>query len=110
MRRAPRLAVGLASAALAGLACAGCQVRSQETLVPTFQPQFITDLAVHEQVRTACDHLRGVQAEPLGKQVAYDVVFNVSSASTAQVSALYDCLDHQKSVLAVQENSTDDGE
>jgi hypothetical protein len=110
VHRASRLAAALATAALAGLTCTGCHVRSQETLVPTFQPAYITNLAVHERVRAACDHLPGVHAEPLGKQVAYDVVFNVSSATTRQVSALYDCLSRQPSVLDVQQNSTDDGE
>lgn len=104
-----RVAPLVLAAGLAGGLCAGC-ASYQHTLVPTFQPQDTGNVALHRKVLEACAHLPGVVAEPLGKVAAYDVTFNVSHANTLEISHLYLCLSHQPSVLAVQDNASDDGE
>jgi hypothetical protein len=109
-RRAGRgLAAGV-SAALLGLSVAGCgssfnNAFGQREAVVQFRPQ--TPDTVERQVRAACSHIPSATPEPIpAKQLAtdipYEVRYQVSGASDADLARLQQCLQRFHAVVGIE--------
>jgi hypothetical protein len=98
----------MAAAALC-LAAAGCaafdRAFGKREAVVHFQPN--TPAAEMLKVRAACSHLAAAKPEPIPRRalkadLPYDVKYEVSQASDAQVARLEQCLQRFPSVAGIE--------
>ena len=101
------LAAAIAAAALC-LATAGCasfdRAFGKREAVVQFQPD--TSVAEMMKVRAACSHLPAAKAEPIPRHalkvdMPYNIRYEVSQASDAQISRLQQCLERFPSVVGI---------
>jgi hypothetical protein len=117
--RAPHpgpLLAAVAVAAALGLAAAGCasfdRAFGRREAVVQFQPN--TPAAEMLKVRAACSHLPAAQPEPIPRHVLkidlpYDIRYEVSQATDAQIARLTQCLDRFPSVAGIELSSPSGG-
>jgi hypothetical protein len=108
---APILAAVAATTALC-LATVGCasfdRAFGKREAVVQFQPD--TPAAEMLKVRTACSHLAAAKPEPIPRHVLkvdlpYDIRYEVSQASDAQIARLTQCLNRFPSVVGIELSS-----
>jgi len=101
------LAAAIAATALC-LATAGCasfdRAFGKREAVVQFQPN--TPVAEMMKVRAACSHLPAAKAEPIPRHalkvdMPYNIRYEVSQASDAQISRLQQCLERFPSVVGI---------
>jgi hypothetical protein len=113
--RAPHPGQIMAAAAAAAALClatAGCasfdRAFGRREAVVQFQPN--TPAAEMLRVRAACSHLAAARAEPIPKHplkidLPYDIKYEVSQASDAQLARLQQCLQRFSSVVGIELSS-----
>jgi len=110
--RAPhpgRILAAAAAAAALCLAAAGCasfdRAFGKREAVVHFQPN--TPAAEMLKVRAACSHLAAAKPEPIPQHVLkvdlpYDIRYEVSQASDAQLARLQQCLQRFPAVVGIE--------
>jgi len=109
--RAPqpgRIVAAATAAAVLCLATAGCasfnRAFGKREAVVQFQPD--TSVAEMMKVRAACSHLAAAKPEPIPRHalkvdMPYDIRYEVSQASDAQIARLQQCLERFPSVVGI---------
>jgi hypothetical protein len=114
-RRSNGLAAVAAAAVIAALGVTGCAkmdaALAQQWMLVNFSPG--TSNATALQVRTACSHIQNAPPMALPAQhsavgVVYDIRFNTTNASPANVAELQTCLQKYSSVRGVTPQDTGD--
>jgi hypothetical protein len=109
---AGRILVAATAAAAVCLGAAGCaafdRAFGKREAVVHFQPN--TPPAEMLKVRAACSHLAAARPEPIPRHVLkvdlpYDIKYEVSQASDAQLARLQQCLERFPSVAGIELSS-----